>query len=130
MSYAGPVSRGKRAPDMSPESPAPARRPRAASPPPARRSASATADHRPTAAFTAGILLGVIVGAGAALLLAPRTGVATRRALARRRQRLASRGHDAWDDLRLEFRRALKQRRAAAHKQMVIDDDAQVIVVE
>jgi hypothetical protein len=114
MSYAGPVSRGKRAPDKSP----------------ARRSVGAAADHRPTAAFTAGILLGVIVGAGAALLLAPRSGVATRRALARRRERLARRGHDAWDDLRLEFQRALKQRRAAESKQMVIDDDAQVIVVE
>ena len=110
MSYAGPVSRGKRAPDKSPERP--------------------TVVHRPAPAFTAGILLGIIVGAGAALLLAPRSGVATRRALARRRQRLARRGHDAWDDLRLEFRRALKQRRAAARKQMVLEDDAQVIVVE
>jgi gas vesicle protein len=65
------------------------------------------------ALFAAGVALGVTVGAGAALILAPQSGAETRQALARRGRRLSRRGRDAWDDLRLEFRR-MRRRRAQA----------------
>lgn len=56
--------------------------------------------------FAAGALLGVAVGAGAALLLAPQSGAETRFRLARRGRRLRERTADAWDDLRDELRYA------------------------
>jgi hypothetical protein len=70
------------------------------------------------AIFGAGLALGIAVGAGAALLTAPRTGAETRAALASRVSRVkrstTRRGRDAWDDLRDELRsarRALKRRK-------------------
>jgi gas vesicle protein len=50
--------------------------------------------------------VGLFVGAGMALLLAPRSGPATRRALRRGVRRMGDRGQDAWLDLRDELRRA------------------------
>jgi hypothetical protein len=71
--------------------------------------------------FTAGVLVGLVVGAGAALLLAPQSGADTRHDIARRGKRLTKRSRNAWDDLRLElrqFRRELQRksfsRRAAS----------------
>jgi gas vesicle protein len=64
--------------------------------------------------FVAGVALGVVIGAGAALLLAPASGVDTRHALARRGRRLRRHGRDAWDDLRREFRHALARRKREA----------------
>lgn len=66
--------------------------------------------------FAAGIALGVVLGAGAALLLAPQSGADTRRSLARRTRRFGQHGHDAWDDLRLELKRLQRkaERRRAA----------------
>jgi len=67
--------------------------------------------------FLVGLVLGALVGAGTALLLAPERGAVTRRKLRRRMQRM---GHDAADrvgDLRdgaeREFRRA--RRRVRRH---------------
>jgi hypothetical protein len=65
------------------------------------------------AVFAAGILLGLAVGAGAALLFAPQAGDDTRRTIARGGHRLARRGHDAWDDLGYELRRAASRGRRA-----------------
>jgi gas vesicle protein len=61
--------------------------------------------------FTAGALLGVAVGAGAALLFAPQSGAETRHELARRGRHLRTRGSDAWDDLRDELRYAASRGR-------------------
>lgn len=58
--------------------------------------------------FAAGALLGVAIGAGAALLLAPQSGEETRHDFARRGRHLRSRAADAWDDLRHELRYAAR----------------------
>jgi gas vesicle protein len=64
-----------------------------------------------TAILAAGVLAGIAVGAGVALLLAPQSGEETREGLARRGRRWARRGRDAWDDLSWELRRARNRRR-------------------
>lgn len=67
--------------------------------------------------FAVGALLGVAVGAGAALLLAPQSGARTRHDLARQGRHLGSRTADIWDDLRHEFRYAARRgRRKLARK--------------
>jgi gas vesicle protein len=63
--------------------------------------------------FAAGIALGLAIGAGAALLLAPQSGTDTRRAIVRRSRRLSRRGRDAWGDLREELSRAARRGRQA-----------------
>jgi hypothetical protein len=80
------------------------------------------------ALFGAGLALGVILGAGGALLTAPRTGAETRAAIGARAARLrrttARRGRNAWDDLRDELRqarRALRNRKRRRH-----EDDTEV----
>jgi len=92
MSYAGPVN--KRRPDHRP-GPVPA------------------SDWQATARLAAGVVLGIAVGAGATLLLAPQSGSETRHELARRgrrlRRRIGRRGHDAWADLGYELRRAARK---------------------
>src|SRR6185437_575153 len=94
MSYAGPVN--KRRPDHLP-GPVPA------------------SDWHATATLAAGVVLGIAVGAGATLLLAPQSGSETRHELARRgrrlRRRIGRRGHDAWADLGYELRRAARKAR-------------------
>ena len=113
MSYAGPVSRGKRASEL--ESTAPGRlrnldlTPR--SPNPQWPSRSRRRDR--TTAFAAGIAIGLAVGAGVALLFAPQSGEDTREAIADRGRRVADRGRDAWDDLRDELGDAMRRRRMA-----------------
>jgi len=76
------------------------------------------------ALFGAGLALGVILGAGGALLTAPRTGAETRAAIGARAARLrrttARRGRNAWDDLRDELRqakRALRDRKRRRHEE-------------
>ncbi len=88
MAYAGPALRGVETP-------------------------SATSTNG-TARLAAGLVIGLAVGAGVALLLAPRAGAETRQAIARRGDRLRRRGRDAWDDLAYEFQRATRRRRRAA----------------
>ena len=118
MSYAGPVSREKRAPTVepitSPETPS-----RSALRPLASRPKLDTSDRRENAiVFAAGVAIGVALGASAALLFAPQSGIDTRRAIVRGGRRLGVRGREAWDDLRVELsraasraRRSLRQRR-------------------
>ena len=80
-----------------------------------RRPSGRTEDHevdwQRVALFASGTLLGAVVGAGAALLLAPQAGDATRRDLARQGRRLRSRTADAWDDLRDELQWAARRGR-------------------
>jgi len=119
MSYAGPVSRSKRAPDAalpsSESSPAIAaeRSPKGFRPLPRY----STRQDR-TAILAAGIALGLVLGAGAALLLAPQSGADTRHDIVRRGRRLKRRSRTAWDDLRFELgrlqRKSFKRRDASS----------------
>jgi hypothetical protein len=129
MSYAGPASGGRarasRTATASPPSRGAAARP-GRSPDPARHSTHPEADWKQLAIFGTGLALGIIVGAGAALLTAPRTGAETRLALRSRAGRLGRRttrrGRDVWDDVRDEIdgaRRALHRR-----KRQFLDDRA------
>ena len=114
MSYAGPASRGKRADDTrlvalrasSDAASASMLRPRPPAPKP-------TSDHSRTVAFALGIAVGLAVGAGVALLFAPQDGADTRHSIARKGKRIRKRSRDAWDDLRDEFRDAVRHRRLA-----------------
>ena len=54
--------------------------------------------------FLAGLVLGVAVGAGVALVLAPETGQRTRRRLKRAAGDLKETAVDRWDDLADEVR--------------------------
>src|SRR5688500_5278215 len=73
----------------------------------------ATNESRPVVPVAAGVAVGLLVGAGMALLLAPREGVDARRALRRRMRRMGHRSQDAWVDLRDELRRAAARMRRA-----------------
>ena len=72
-------------------------------------------DWQEVALFGAGLALGVILGAGGALLTAPRTGAETRAALgaraARFRRTTARRSRNAWDELRDERHEATRSLR-------------------
>jgi gas vesicle protein len=70
------------------------------------------------ALFGAGLALGLTLGAGAALLTAPRTGEETRAVLrgrvGRLRRTASRKSHDVWDELRDELegvKRALRRRK-------------------
>jgi hypothetical protein len=111
MAYAGPAKRGK--PIALSALPRLDQR----SGPPARPFRSATSTDRQEdrfglGVFAAGLGLGLVLGAGAALLFAPQSGADTRHSLARRGRRITRRGHDAWDDLGDELRRMRRRRRA------------------
>ena len=67
----------------------------------------------------AGVAVGLLVGAGMALLLAPLEGADARRALRRRVRRVGYRGQDAWLDLRDELRRAATRIRRARHQRLL-----------
>ena len=56
--------------------------------------------------FGAGIAIGVMIGAGAALLFAPQSGSETRDDIARGTRDFGYRATDAWEDLRDELRQA------------------------
>jgi hypothetical protein len=122
MSYAGPVSRARRAPNASATDAAgssPAARGASPSPRGAIRPLIMQNSTRPTpAVFAAGIALGIVVGAGVALLFAPQSGADIRQALAKRSRRVSRRGRDAWDDLGYEFRRALNRHTARRRRKM------------
>jgi gas vesicle protein len=61
--------------------------------------------------FAAGLMIGALVGAGIALLLAPQSGEETRRLLTRRARRLAEDARERYDDVKHQLRRAREQRR-------------------
>lgn len=56
--------------------------------------------------FGAGIAVGVMIGAGAALLFAPQSGSETRDDIVRGTRDFGFRATDAWEDLREELRHA------------------------
>ena len=117
MSYAGPSSRpgsASRAGAADDEE----SRPRSAA---ALRAANwpsraPNGQGRQATIFAAGLVVGLALGAGVALLLAPDSGAHTRRALLRRGRRVTLRGRDAWDDLRNEFRSAIRERKRALRR--------------
>ena len=81
--------------------------------------APATSDSRPVGPVAAGVALGLLVGAGMALLLAPREGTDARRVLRRGIRRVGYRGQDAWLDLRDELRRAAIKVRRARRRRLI-----------
>lgn len=70
----------------------------------------------PVGVFATGAAIGLVVGAGLALLLAPQGGSETRGDIRRGARRLRHRGAEAWEDLRLELRHALRQLRRARRR--------------
>lgn len=117
MSYAGPISRGTRAPDAgtsrSETSATVAVRSRPSSRPLTSGLSRPSTATRATVIFAAGLAVGAVVGVAGALLFAPQPGADTRRALARRGRRLGLRGRDAWEDLGDELRRFARRGRRA-----------------
>lgn len=78
-------------------------RPRSRRPDPEVAAEDSEFDWERVAVFAAGIALGAMLGAGAALLTAPLSGAETRRMLRRGARKAAWRGRDAWEDLRDEL---------------------------
>jgi hypothetical protein len=113
MSYAGPSSKLNRAANIQPSDEGEASRPRSAALRAANWPSKSRGQGRQTAVFAAGLFVGLALGAGVALLFAPDSGAHTRRALVRRGRRVTLRGRDAWDDLRHEFRAAIRNRKRA-----------------
>ncbi len=77
--------------------------------------------------FGAGLALGALIGASAALLMAPHTGEETRHILRRKGRHGARRAAMAWDDLGEELRFARDRagrnlRRGAARRRMEAED--------
>ena len=91
-----------------------------ASPRPRGRSYSEDMHWRHTAIFGAGVALGALLGAGAALLYAPQTGEETREMLSERAQtfgrRIGDRNADARGDLGWYGRRGRRQLRRGAKR--------------
>ena len=61
-------------------------------------------------ALGGGGLVGALVGAGVALLFAPRSGEETRQAVARRAKHLARDARDRYDDVKDKLRRARREK--------------------
>lgn len=66
--------------------------------------------------FAIGLTLGVLVGAGVALLLAPASGDVTRRRLRRKLDHARELASDGIDELRRRARRELRRRTESADK--------------
>lgn len=62
-------------------------------------------EHHSTRTFLAGLAIGALIGAGAALLFAPQSGADTRRAVSRRAKHLAREARDRYDEVRDQLRR-------------------------
>ena len=61
--------------------------------------------------FGAGLLIGALVGAGIALLVAPSSGEETRRLISRRARRLAADARERYEEARHQLRQARARRR-------------------
>ncbi len=114
MSYAGPASRGKRTATHSVTPIGPSRTRSSTGAPNALRARPElqSVESNP-AVFAAGMAVGALLGAGVALLFAPRSGAETRHAIGRRGRVLSRRGHESWEDLRDELRRARRRAKRA-----------------
>jgi gas vesicle protein len=66
--------------------------------------------------FSLGLLLGAAVGAGVALLTAPRSGRKTRKKIARGAEDLRDRATDRWDELAEEVRDRVEDALTTARK--------------
>lgn len=66
-------------------------------------------DSSGAAMFGAGLMLGIAVGAGLALLLAPQSGDETRRLIKRRARRLGEHVSESVEDLRDDMRRSARR---------------------
>ena len=88
------------------ESTEPVRRPRG-------RPYSVRPDLRGSATLAVGIAIGVVIGASAALLLAPASGERTRRRLSRGARRARLRAADVWDELGASIGDSLREARGA-----------------
>jgi hypothetical protein len=119
MSYAGPArasaASGRASRTNTPNAGRTARSSAAAAYTAAPATSFGDTDWQEVAIFGAGLALGVILGAGGALLTAPRTGAETRAALGARAARLrrttVRSSQNVWDDLRDELRQAKRNRR-------------------
>jgi hypothetical protein len=114
MSYAGNVARESRRP-------ASGAGPQPLSGKPTRRDIhrlyrDSEIDWQQVAIFATGLTLGLLAGAGSAILFAPNSGRQTRRSIARAGRKLRHRTHDAWDDLREELRRAGRRSRRSIER--------------
>ena len=91
-------------------------------PPPAdRASGKSSANERDwggIGALGAGIVIGVLIGAGVALFVAPQTGRALRAQMRRGVRRLRDRSDDAFDALRGELKLAAREKRRALRRRM------------
>ncbi|GJG85102.1 hypothetical protein tb265_02830 [Gemmatimonadetes bacterium T265] len=104
-----------------------ARRRRAAQATLEAESGAAETDWGQVGVFGAGIAIGALIGAGAALLLAPATGYETRTRLARRARQAGGRAADRWDDVSDDLRHkaqhgARRVKRAATASRWVVED--------
>jgi gas vesicle protein len=68
-----------------------------------------THDHHTTRTFLAGLAIGALVGAGVALLLAPKSGAETRLAVSRRAKIMAREARDRYEDLREKLHHARRE---------------------
>jgi gas vesicle protein len=59
--------------------------------------------------FTAGLLIGALLGAGVALLFAPQSGEETRRLIRRKAKHLADEARDRYEDVRHRVRAARRR---------------------
>jgi gas vesicle protein len=140
MSYAGPASRNRgsaksRGPTLqgSARPGAAAYAASQADAPPSEDEATHETDWQQIAIFGAGLALGLILGAGSALLTAPQSGEETRAVLkgrVRRLKRTARRtSRDAWGELGDELRGAaqsLRRRRAKRAAQRELRREAEL----
>ncbi len=63
--------------------------------------------------FLSGLVLGALIGAGVALLMAPQSGEETRRLLKRRARRLAADATDRYEDLKDRVRQVRRRAESA-----------------
>lgn len=91
-------------------------------PPPADRARGSSSgierDWGGIGALGAGIVIGVLIGAGVALFVAPQTGRALRSRVRRGVRRLRDRSDDAFDALRGELKLAAREKRRALRRRM------------
>src|SRR5688500_18622602 len=77
---------------------------------------------RPVGRTAAGVAVGLLIGAGLAILFAPQDGWESRRRLRRGFRRARNRGLDAWDELSDELRKARRKLRRARRRAALAAD--------